>query len=121
MPIDFYLRIPTDPNYDENEIELDVDIQNFQQQLEMILTTRKGDILGDPQFGANLEDYVWSNYSSSQIRSEIQTQIAIYCQDLASKIPCDVDVNFIKGEIYDTILVDLILDGTKVMGIAVTP
>lgn len=121
MAIDFYLRIPTDPNYDEREIEVDVDIQNFLQQIEMILTTRKGDVLGDPDFGANLEDYVWSKYSSSEIETEISQQISLYCSDLAFIIPYKIEVSFIQGEIYDTILVDIILDGTKLLGVVVTP
>jgi hypothetical protein len=120
MPVDLYLRIPTDPNYDEMEIESDVDLENFLQAIEMILTTRRGDVLGDPQFGANLEDYVWSNYSSSQIQSELNQQIALYCADFAYKIPYKVDVSFIQGDITDTILVDISLDGTKVLGVAVS-
>jgi hypothetical protein len=121
MPVDLYLRIPTDPNYDEDEIEVDVDIQNFLQQIEMILTTSKGDVLCDPEFGANLEEYVWSNASSGEIASDINQQISLYCSDLAFNIPYKVDVNFVQGEIYDTIVVDISLDGTKLLGVVVTP
>jgi hypothetical protein len=121
MAVDLYLRIPTDPNYSAFEVEVDVDIQNFLQQIEMILTTRKGDVLGDPDFGANLEDYVWSNYSSSEIETELNQQISLYCSDLAYRIPYKIEVGFVQGEIYDTIVVDITLDGTKVLGVVVSP
>jgi hypothetical protein len=120
MAVDLYLRIPTDPNYSESEIELDVEIENFLQCVEMVLTTRKGDVLGDPNFGANLEDYVWSNYSSSQIKTELTHQVATYCEEFVYKIPYSIEVGFVKGEIVDTIIVDIIIDGTKVIGIAVS-
>jgi hypothetical protein len=121
MAVDLYLRITTDPHYDDNEIEVDVDIQNFLQQIEMILTTRKGDVLGDPEFGANLEDYVWSNYSSSEIETEISRQISLYCSELSFRILYKIDVSFVQGEIYDTILVDVSIDGIKMLGVVVTP
>jgi hypothetical protein len=120
MAVDIYLRIPTDPNYDPTQIEVDDDFYNFLQAIEMILTTRKGDVLGDPDFGANLEDYVWSNYTSSQIESELHEQIGTYCGSFISRIPYSITVNFIKGDITDSILVDIEIDGTSVLGIIVS-
>jgi hypothetical protein len=120
MATDIYLRIPTDPNYDPTQIEVDDDFANFLQVIEMILTTRKGDVLGDPNFGANLEDYVWSTYSSTQILNELNEQIGFYCAPFCYRIPYAIDVNFMKGEITDSILVDIEIDGTKVLGIVVS-
>lgn len=120
MAVDLYLRIPTDPKYSESEIELDVELEKFVQSIEMILTTRKGEVLGDPNFGANLEDYLWSNYNSSQIKNELTQQVINYCSAYTYRIPYSIEVGFIKGEIIDTILVDIVIDGTKVLGIAVS-
>ena len=119
MAVDLYLRIPTDPNYDPQEIEVDDNLQNLLQQIEMILTTRKGDVLGDPDFGANLEDYLWTNYSSGQIQTEVNSQISKYCSSLTYLFPFGIDVSFIQGEVVDTIIVDVTIDGTKVLGVAV--
>jgi hypothetical protein len=119
MAVDLYLRIPTDPNYDPREIEVDDNLQNFLQQVEMILTSRKGDVLGDPEFGANLEDYLWTNYSANQIQTEINSQISKYCSFLSYLFPFAIEVSFVQGDVIDTIIVDISIDGTKVLGVAV--
>lgn len=122
MPIDFYCKVDTNPYYNANEIELVDELEIFAQCIEMILTTRKGDVLGDPDFGANLEDYVWSSSASSNsVQKEILSQINKYCSTLARKIPYDIEVSFIQGAITDTMIVDLLIDNQKVLGVGVTP
>lgn len=122
MALDIYLKIPTDPNYSSGEIEVEDNLFNFVQYIEMILTTEKGEVFGEPNLGANLEAYLWNpNITSSVIKSEIISQILEFCPSSVNQIPYDIDVNFIKGEITDTILVDIEIDGTKVLGIAATP
>jgi len=114
--------MPEYPYYSADEIEIIDDLECFLQQVEMILTTRRGDVLGEPKFGVNLEDFLW-NYrvSSSQIENEVRSQIELYCSELTQKIPYQVQVSFIKGEIVDSILVDILIDGTKVLAIGVRP
>lgn len=122
MPIDFYLRIEGDPKFSNTELEVEDDVDNFIQQIEMLLTTRKGDVLGEPGLGVNLEDNLWNlRIGSNQIKSSILSQIETYCNEYTAYIPYDIDVNFIKGEIYDSILVDVIINSEKVLGIAVRP
>jgi len=122
MAIDIYLKIPSDPNYSSREIEVEDRLFNFVQYIEMILTTQKGEVFGDPELGANLEAYLWNtSITAATIKNEIISQIIKYCGFSAVDIPYDVDVSFIKGEITDTILVDIVIDGQKVLGVAATP
>jgi hypothetical protein len=122
MGLDIYLRIPSDPYYDDTQLEIDDDVYNFVQGIEMILTTNKGEIFGSPDFGASLESYLWNpNISASTIKSEINRQIFQFCQEGANRIPYSVEVNFMKGDITDSILVDIVIDNQKVLGIAATP
>ena len=122
MAIDIYLRIPTDPNYDPTQIDGDDRFQQFLQLIEMLLTTKKGEVLGNPSLGCNLEQFLWNDQiSSSSIKSEIMTQILTYGGDYGNAIPYDVDVNFIAGQITDSILVDVYINEQKVLGIAATP
>ena len=122
MPLDIYLRIPTDPNYDSTELEIDDRIFNFVQMVEMILTTNKGEVFGSPHLGANLEAYLWNpQITPSTIKSEINRQIMEYCREGIKDIPYSIDVNFMKGSITDSMIVDIIIDGTKVLGIAAVP
>lgn len=122
MALDIYLKIPGDPNYDPNEFEVNDDLFNFVQAIEMILTTTKGDVFGEPELGANLEAYLWNpNISPSTIKSEINTQIFKYCPIYCNTISYDIDINFMEGDIVDYMLVDIIIDGQRVLGIVSTP
>jgi hypothetical protein len=122
MAIDIYLRVPTDPNYDPTQIDGDDQFQQFLQLIEMLLTTKKGEVLGNPDLGCNLEQFLWNDQiSSSSVKREIMTQILTYGSDYGTAIPYDVEVNFIGGDITDSILVDIYINDEKVLGIAATP
>lgn len=119
MAVDIYFKVDEDPNFNNETLELNDDILLFLQQIEMILTTRKGDVLGNPEFGANLEDYIWSKYGSTQIENELTSQINIYCSEFVNIIKWSIKAYFVKGEIYDSILVDILIEDNKVLGIYV--
>lgn len=123
MAVDIYFKSDEYPYYNPNEIEVDENLEIFLQQVEMIITTKRGSILGDPEFGVDLDSYLWSFTSGSgSIKQDILTQISRYIDYETSKgISYDIDVSFLKGEIWDTIIVDVTIDGTKVAGYAVTP
>ena len=119
MAVDVYLRLPNDPNYVASYVEVEDDVSNFVQQIEMILTTRPGEILGFPDFGVNLEGYLWNNYiTSGTIKNDIQSQIRRYCPNFQSIIPYEITVNFVAGEIIDGIIIDIIIDGRKILGVS---
>jgi phage baseplate assembly protein W len=122
MQLDFYLKIPDDPNYDPTQIEIEDDLFNFVQYIEMILTTNRGEVFGAPELGANLEAYLWNQHiTAATIKSEINRQIFQLCPNLSARIAFDVEVQFFKGDITDSILVDIIIEGEKVLGIVSTP
>jgi hypothetical protein len=113
----------TYPYYDANEIEINDRVELLLQEVEMILTTPKGSVLGDPDFGLSLDSYIWStSKGSSHIKQDTEIQFNKYISaDTFRGISLEVDVNFIKGEIWDTIILDILIDGTKVAGYAVEP
>lgn len=122
MAIDIYLRIDTDPNYDPTQIEVQDPYQQFMQLIEMILTTNKGEVLGSCELGANLDSYLWNtSISSNSIKQEILRQIEMFGVQFTNQIKYDVDVNFVQGDISDTIIVDIYIEDQKVYGVAVTP
>jgi hypothetical protein len=123
MAIDLYFKMDTYPYYDANEIEINDRVELLLQEVEMILTTPKGSVLGDPDFGLSLDSYIWStSKGSSHIKQDTEIQFNKYISaDTFRGISLEVDVNFIKGEIWDTIILDILIDGTKVAGYAVEP
>ena len=122
MAIDVYLRLPTDPNYVSNFVEVEDELSNFVQRVEMILTTTPGEVLGSPDFGVNLEGYLWNPYvTSGSIKNDIMTQIRRYCEYGQQTIPFAIQVNFVSGEIVDGIIIDITIDGRKILGISAVP
>jgi hypothetical protein len=122
MALDIYLRLPQDPNYNANFLEVEDDISNFVQMIEMMLTTVPGEVLGEPELGCNLEGYLWNPYITvGTIKNDIMSQIRRFCNYSQLSIPFNVNVNFIKGDVSDSILVDIEIDGRSVLGIAASP
>lgn len=121
MAIDIYFKLPSDSVYDPRGIEEESAVEIFLQQVDMIMTTERGTVLGDPDFGLSLDRYLWS-YSggSGTIKQDINQQINNYVF-LEDPINYDISVNFISGEIYDTILIDILIDGEKIAGYMMAP
>lgn len=121
MPVDIYFKLPSDKVFDPFAVEEESALEIFLQQVDMILTTEKGSVLGDPEFGLNLDQYLWTfSGGSGSIRQEIEQQIANYIS-LEDPIDYQIDVSFIAGEIYDTILIDILVDGEKMAGYMMAP
>ena len=58
--VEIYNRDPSDPKYKQNIVEVTQPVEICIGQLKMLLLTNKGEVLGDPKFGLNLEDLVFS-------------------------------------------------------------
>jgi len=108
--MDFYIKHIGDPNFQTNVVQNNGEIQQLIAQIETMLFTRKRDVLGAPDFGANLEDLVYSlNQNEFQIRNEIENQLANYVP-LSKKFRTVVDVEFYKGEVRDICYVDITIN-----------
>ena len=108
--MELYIKTVGDPNYDPNSIQMENEIEQVIAQIETILFTTKGEVLGQPEFGCNLEDLIYSlNYNAYQIESEINTQIARFCP-LAAKYNVGVVADFKRGEVRDEVYIDITID-----------
>jgi hypothetical protein len=114
--MELYIKTNGDPNYDPNKLQSDSRIATLLAQLDVILFTRRGEVLGEPGLGCNLEDLVYSlNYNDSQIKNEIELQLAKYVP-LASQMGVTVDVEFdIASSDRDAIFININIDGGKEM------
>ena len=82
--IDFYIIGPDDPTYNSQLIEDDI-IEVIIQKYKSIIFTNKGDVLGDPNFGADLELLLFETKVSEEFVSRIITeQINQYIPELIS-------------------------------------
>jgi hypothetical protein len=94
--IDYYIGYPGHPRFKTPDIIEDNVIRVIIQKYEMILFTNKGDLLGDPNFGANLEELLHETRLSAEvIEGDIRAQIADYIPEIDS-IEYDLKVEFFE-------------------------
>jgi DNA-binding ferritin-like protein (Dps family) len=80
---DFYILYQGHPRYVPNELIEDEVIRVIIQKYEMVLFTNKGEVLGDPEFGANLLELLYeTKVSASHVQDVINQQIATYIPEL---------------------------------------
>lgn len=104
---DLNIRGTKHPKYNSNRILEDRPIEFVIQKLEMILYTNKGDILGDPDFGANLEYYLWStNVPVSKIERELINQIDTYIPEL-NNYDYTLNLELFEGTIRDILFINI--------------
>lgn len=119
MARDLYMRDPTDPNFKSGILEVSDEIEMLISQIKMILLTNKGEVLGAPDFGLNLEEQLFTlNRNEYTIRGMIQDQVMSFCE-LANKYRVTFDVKFARGNVRDMCLINVVIDGTKAFGVLV--
>ena len=80
---DFYIRYKGHPLYNENLLAQDDVVLVIIQKYEMIIFTNQGELLGDPNFGANLEEILFeTSVDSSIVEQKIINQITQYIPEL---------------------------------------
>ena len=104
----FYIRWPGHPKYKEGDIIVDDELTNIIQKIEMILFTKKGDFIGDLDFGADIEYYLWeTSVSVPFIKSQIQDQFNTYVPELLN-YRYVLDVSITEGTLKDILIIDII-------------
>lgn len=114
---EIYHRIPEEGNFVTGFLEHSSALEAYVSKIKMILNTSKGEVLGFPEFGVNLENLVFElNYSTDQLRYEILTQINKYCGE-TEYFETEVQVTFARGTARDLALIDILIDATKMISV----
>ena len=81
--IDFYIGYPGHPNFRDPELIEDDVIRVIIQKYEMVIFTNKGELFGDPNFGADLPILLHeTRLSAEAIEGDIRAQIADYIPEV---------------------------------------
>ena len=111
MRNDIYNRSFSDPNFIEGQLEMEDTVELFKQQIESVLFTPKTTVMGSIDFGASLDEYVWSfRTSASALKAAITSQINDYCT-MALNQPYTIDVNFYRGDVRDICEINIEING----------
>lgn len=119
MSKDIYTRDIEAPKYNPNQLEVSDELSFIVLQIENILFTNKNEVLGNSDFGASLEEVLFTtNADAGQIENRITEQINSYIS-LANKYRITAEVNFFEVNSGTAMgaLVDIVIDGTPVLSV----
>ena len=95
---DLYIKREVEPGFDSERLEVTDDLDSTIQQVKMTLFTRKGEVLGEPNFGIDVEKFLFEflpdpifikqeareqigNYVTSSKKKDINVTPALYQDD----------------------------------------
>lgn len=119
---EIYCRMPSDTRYNSNMLDTTDEVERILTQIRVILGTKHGEVLGDPNFGIDLEQYVFSYGSKKKdILKEIKAQVNQYLYYDPDKYSIDFDLNYGKDFIdrSDYAVLDIIINQIKLQGILI--
>jgi hypothetical protein len=114
--VDFYIGYPGHPNFKDLELIEDDLIRVIVQKYEVILFTNKGELLGDPNFGANLTELLHeTRISAESVEMDIRAQISDYIPELDG-IDFELKVEFVEDpeNFQEVMLVNFTVSGYQV-------
>lgn len=116
---EIYIRDENDPYYNSKTVDFSDDMEYVLTQIRVILGTEKGDVLGSPNFGVNLEDYIFkTKFNSTKICSIINEQLNMYIDARGMEVSTDLKFGD-SGKGYDYALLDIYINGDKALGFLV--
>ena len=99
--LDFFFRDPTDPNYRTGIYESRDEIENTITQIRMTLLTRKGEVLGEPNFGFDATGYLFEFEGESLDHIEKVADEQIHNYVMMSKVYTITAKPFTLNEVSD--------------------
>jgi phage baseplate assembly protein W len=116
---EIYCKLTNDPYFESDRLEVTSDIEALIEKIRMVMLTKKGDVLGEPEFGVDLEKYIFETFFDRRaILSEINNQFSKYIPE-QNRYDLNTKVDISKGEFRDNIIVDIFINQEKILGFAI--
>jgi hypothetical protein len=118
---DIYMREPTDRNYKEGVLETSDTLEQLIGQIKMMLLTNRGEVMGAPDFGASLEEHLFTlGFNAASLRSVLRDQTDKFIPIAeANKYAVDYDIKLVKGETDKMVLIDVKINGRPSFGVGI--
>ena len=111
---DLNIRYNGHPKYNQYRVLEDRPIELIIQKLEMLLLTNRGDVLGDPNFGCNLEHHLWrTDTPNDSIQKNIYEQIYTYIPEI-NNYKFSVKVELYEGTVRDIMNINIKIEDNAV-------
>ena len=114
---DIYSRDEQAPKFNDATLEVSDTLSQLILKIENCLFSRKGDVLGAANMGANLDELIFSLVlNENTIQNSINGQITAYCLPDLAGFDVDTKVSFFSTEGRDGCLVDIFVNEQRVIG-----
>jgi len=113
---DFYIRYKGHPTFSPYELIEDELVRVIVMKVEMILFTDKGEVIGQPNFGADLNTFLHeTKVSADFVKRQIIEQLTIYVPELTT-VEYSLEVQFMENpESYsDMMFIDFKVRDTEI-------
>ena len=111
--MDIYIRSQRIEKSSGNDIETDDNLELFLQEIEMLLNTQPTSVLGEPDYGVPLIEFLFQFGDNSQyLVGHIRKQIDTYCLQRVF-FEYTVDVQQFSGEVDYSMIIDVVVDDSK--------
>ena len=119
MNKEIYIRRPNISNYNKNDIEVTDLLEQFLQQIEMVLSTPPTTVLGNNTFGVGLQEYIHTfNTNETDLKNVINRQISTNCS-LSGEFSYQILVEFYQIGQSDSAIIDIVVENDNLVRIVV--
>ena len=113
------MRDTDDPHYKEGILEINDELEMLIGQIKMLLFTNTGEVLGQPDFGINLEEQLFTfNLNESALKTMLQEQTVRFIP-LADKYNVQYQARFVRGTTRDMCVIDISINNVHQFGVFV--
>lgn len=114
---EIYCRNADDPGYQYTQLETRNALEALLTKIRMIIFTNKGEVLGDYEFGLDLDRLLFQlSFNANDVVSQFNAQLGKYVPE-AINYKINIEVNFVPGTARDIAYIDIYIDGTKYLGV----
>jgi len=120
MVKEIYFRDPSDIKFKNDRVEVYSDLELLLNKIRMILMTKRGEVLGEPDLGLDLEDMLFEfSFDENKIRQSFYAQIQKYVYEQNTyKIDLDISVSS-EDNIRTVIYLFVKIDGVTFLGLKI--
>jgi hypothetical protein len=113
---EIYLRDSTDPKYDPNKLEEENALEILLSKIRIILYSNRGDVLGEPELGMDLEENLFDfNISPESITRRFYAQLAKYVSE-TDKFDVDMSVDIRNNGVQFFANIIITIDNQPMIG-----
>jgi hypothetical protein len=115
---DIYMRSEEDPNYKKGILQVSDDTEEAISQVKMTLLTEKGSVLGEPDFGLDVNKYLFDFETDPfGLSTEANEQIERFVASAKTKNIDVIPSKFTDEKDRDVFVLKIAIDGDNPFGI----